>query len=110
MTYKYSDYNLSELMKKLHNARSQLISDNVAGISWIQAAISEAIIWIQIKEQELYGATEENEINRLTIESHQEFFDEVFGRTDIVDFCTDTEKERLREAIEKADWKDKEEA
>ena len=106
---RYSDCDLSELLKKLQNARGQLISDKVEGISWIQAAISEAIIWIQIKEQELYRVTEENEINRMTIESHQEFFSEVFGRTDIVDFCTDSEKERLREAIEKADWKDKEE-
>ncbi len=106
---------IGDLLKSLEHARHQLISEKdcnglpVSGIAWIQGAISDAIIYIQLLEQELYQSNEMLGGTTLDLCEIKEFLEEVFGREDIAEFCNDEEKARLKKIIEENEWQDKEE-
>lgn len=106
MTVRYGDYAISDLIKDLNSARSQLLSENVAGIAWIQKAISDSIIWIQLLQQEIYSEKSLRENAELSLEENENFLEDVFGRKDIADFCTDTEKQNIRKYIGLKQWEE----
>ena len=106
---------IGDLLKSLEHARHQLISEKdcngvpVSGISWIQEAISDAIIYIQLLEQELYQSNEMLGYTTSELCEIKEFLEEIFGREDITEFCNDDEKTRLKKIIKENEWQDKEE-
>ena len=103
---RYGDYSLPTLLKELDSARSQLLHEDVSGIAWIQKAISDSIIWIQLLKQELYSKKSKREDAELSLEENENFLEEVFGRKDIADFCTKLEKQNIRKYIDLKQWKE----
>lgn len=106
MTVRYGDYAISDLVKDLNSARNQLLSENVAGIAWIQKAIRDSIIWIQLLQQELYSEKSLRKDAELSLEENKNFLEEVFGRKDIADFCTNLEKQNIRKYIDLKQWEE----
>jgi len=106
MTVRYGDYAISDLVKDLNSARNQLLSENVAKIAWIQKAIRDSIIWIQLLQQELYSEKSLRKDAELSLEENKNFLEEVFGRKDIADFCTNLEKQNIRKYIYLKQWEE----
>lgn len=74
MTVRYGDYAISDLIKDLNGARNQLLSENVARIAWIQKAIRDSIIWIQLLQQELYSEKSLRKDAELSLEENKKLF------------------------------------
>lgn len=96
---KFDKADIGELLKSLESAKHQVVSDDIAGVAWIQEAIGNAIIHIQLLEQELYSSDERLCLAELELEELKGFVGNVFQCRDAADCYTDEERERFRMAI-----------
>ena len=95
---KFNRTDICELLKSLESAKHQVVSDDIAGVAWIQEAIGNAITHIQLLEQELYSS-ERLCLAELELEDLKGFVENVFQCRDAADCYTDEERERFRMAI-----------